>query len=194
MKAVFKNLSATITALAASSVSNGSADDQLTENISVVDPFAGMAFHGLLNDGSLPEYLAGHRSHASHGSHGSHGSHRSSAGSSRPAIPSTPAPRPAPIPRAPASDPLGQQPKPPQTYKPAIPDAPALRNNRELRATVIRQVQSKLKILGYYSGSVDGVMGPMTRDAIDVYKIAKGIPRGGYLDIGTLNALGVRVP
>ena len=50
---------------------------------------------------------------------------------------------------------------------------------------MIRQIQGKLKLLGYYDGTVDGKMGPLTRDAIDVYKIAKG-RRGGYLDMGTL--------
>ena len=198
MKAIFKNLSATISALAASAAAHSAINDPTLESALQLDPYKGLIFHGLLNDGELPEYLAGHRSHSSHGSHGSH---RSSAGSSKPRRSFTPAPAPAPAP-APRvvpkiSDPLGQQPKPPaQTYRPAIPDASALQNNRELRATVIRQIQGKLKLLGYYRGSVDGMMGPMTRDAIDVFKIAKGDsnPRGGYLDIATLNALGIRIP
>jgi len=192
MKTVFKRLSTTISALAASTVAQGAFEDSVSDNAVTIDPYDGLTLHGLVNDGKLPGYLAGHRSHSSHGSHGSHGSHRSSAGSSRPAVPSSPAPRSVPTPKP--SDPLGQPPKPAQTYRPAIPDVPVLQSNKELRATVVQQIQGKLKLLGYYTGAVDGVMGPLTRDAIDVYKIAKGLPRGGYLDMGTLNALGIRIP
>jgi peptidoglycan hydrolase-like protein with peptidoglycan-binding domain len=48
-------------------------------------------------------------------------------------------------------------------------------------------------IQGDYDGSIDGVMGPKTRDAIDLYKIKRGLQRGGYLDKATLDALGVPV-
>ena len=192
MKTVFKRLSTTISAIAASTMAQGAVDNPISDNEVTIDLYDGLTLHGLVNDGKLPEYLAGHRSHSSHGSHGSHGSHRSSAGSSRPAVPSTPPPKLVPAPKP--ADPLGQPPKPAQTYRPSIPDASVLQSNSELRATVIRQIQGKLKLLGYYKGTVDGTMGPLTRDAIDVYKIAKGLPRGGYLDMGTLNALGIRIP
>jgi His-Xaa-Ser repeat protein HxsA len=192
MKSIFKNLSATISALAASAATQGAYDESAGMSVApLADPYKGLTFHGLLNEGALPEYLAAHRSHSSHGSHGSH---RSSAGSSRPSPPPKSVPAPIPAPSVRNSDPLGQQSKPLNVYKPSIPDAAILQSNREFRATVIRQIQNKLKLSGYYKGSADGVMGPMTRDAVDVYKIAKGLPRGGYLDITTLNALGIRIP
>ena len=46
-------------------------------------------------------------------------------------------------------------------------------------------------MLGYYAGAIDGIMGPSTRDAVDLFKISRGLPRGGYLDVDTLNALGI---
>jgi peptidoglycan hydrolase-like protein with peptidoglycan-binding domain len=52
-------------------------------------------------------------------------------------------------------------------------------------------VQLALLLQGDYDGAIDGVMGPATRDAIDIFKIKRGLPRGGYLDKATLDALGV---
>lgn len=142
----------------------------------------------------IPLTLAAHGSHRSHGSHGSHRS--SSGGAARPAprysspVPATPAPRVYPAPEK-QSDPLGQRAKPQDTYNPSIPDASKLAADKELRKRVILQVQMKLTISGEYDGNIDGIMGPATRDAIDIYKIKKGLKRGGYLDLETLNALGI---
>ena len=192
MKKITRALTSAISAaFAVSSIATES--DKSVENTEV-SGFQGLFFDGQANSDDMPMYLAAHKSHSSHGSHGSH---RSSSGSS---------PRPAPIPNYPAptapkpapkqekkSDPLGQQAKPVQTYKPAIPDLPELKNNASARAAVIRRVQLVLMIQGDYDGSIDGVMGPKTRDAIDLYKIKRGLQRGGYLDKATLDALGVPV-
>lgn len=144
----------------------------------------------------VPLFLAQHRSHSSHGSHGSH---RSSSPTPTPRYPvPSPAPAPAPFPAptpppAPKSDPLGQEAKPPQTYKPTAKDDPRLIDNRELRKRVISRVQIILQLFGYYAGAIDGMLGPQTRSAIDVFKIENGLPLGSYLDAETLNAIGVPV-
>ena len=147
---------------------------------------------------SIPLILAAHSSHSSHGSHGSHGSHRSSSGGSGRPVPNYPTPPPVqsqPRPEIPKrkADPLGQRPKPKDSYKPKIPDAKKLTADKELRKRVIMRVQLALYLSGEYTGSVDGILGPQTRDAIDVFKIKNGLKRGGYLDLDTLNALGIPI-
>ncbi len=54
---------------------------------------------------------------------------------------------------------------------------PQLRD--ELDEQYYRDLQSALKSLGYYSGDVDGIVGPMTRGAISAYQTAKGVPANG---------------
>lgn len=78
-------------------------------------------------------------------------------------------------------------------YSPAVPDMAELIENKVLRKQVIVKIQERLKIQGYYNGSLDGIMGPKTMTAIDVFKIAKGLPLGGYLDRQTLDALGAAI-
>lgn len=193
MKRVTKTLTSAISAaFAVTGVGNDA--DEIGDN-SEESSFQGLVFDGQLNSKEVPTFLLAHSSHRSHGSHGSHGSHRSSSGGlARPAPPNPvpPAPVPAPAPtEAPKSDPLGQQPKPKETYKPPIPDHPDLLTNSEMRADVVRRVQLALMLQGDYEGVIDGIMGPETRDAIDIFKIKHGLPRGGYLDKATLDALGV---
>lgn len=150
-------------------------------------PFSKLPIDQSLNT-SVPLTLAAHRSHSSHGSHGSH---RSSS-TPMPSYPSSPSTAPPPA-ASPRSDPLGQPVKPKDTYDPAIPDAQRLKNDKALRKKVIEKVQMVLFLSGDYKGKIDGILGPETRDAIDLYKIKKGLKRGGYLDLETLNALGVSV-
>ena len=85
------------------------------------------------------------------------------------------------------------QPKTPFVYSPAVPDMAGLIENKVLRKQVIVKIQERLKIQGYYSGSLDGVMGPKTMTAIDVFKIAKGYPLGGYLDSKSIDAIGIAI-
>ena len=96
------------------------------------------------------------------------------------------------IPKPPIIKPV-PEPKAPFVYSPTVPDMAELIENKALRTQVIVKIQERLKIQGYYTGSNDGVMGPVTMTAIDVFKIAKGLPLGGYLDRQTLDALGVAV-
>lgn len=49
----------------------------------------------------------------------------------------------------------------------------------DLRKQYYRDVQSALKSLGYYSGDIDGITGPMTRSAISAFQTTQGIPATG---------------
>ena len=53
------------------------------------------------------------------------------------------------------------------------------------------QVQRKLKNLGYYSGSVDGAIGPVTRAAIRGYQGEKGLEITGTIDQALLGSMGL---
>lgn len=147
-----------------------------------------------LNQGE-PLYLAGHRSHSSHSSHrsssgssghsshSSHSSHRSSAGggsgSSRSTTPSY------------NSDPLGEPPSPqyPNKYQ-----SQPLENKKVDRVTLIKRVQLALNLHGYYHGSIDGLMGPQTRAAIQNYRIDNRLKEWGLIDAELLNSLGILAP
>ncbi len=61
----------------------------------------------------------------------------------------------------------------------------------DIDPTIVRGIQTRLKLIGLYEGSVDGVFGPKTALAIDLFKIKNGIPIGEYFDAGTLQALGI---
>jgi His-Xaa-Ser repeat protein HxsA len=193
MKKIFERISAAITVLASGLSVPGSA-------VANSDELKDQGTFGRLTDAirplfsaEVPRFFAGHRSHSSHASHGSH---RSSAGGGvavpRPPPPVPPAPYPPPPPKKKA-DPLGQPAKPESTFKPAQPDIPRLANDPVKRANVIRRIQLFLQLRNAYSGPIDGVLGPSTRDAIDLYKIKQGAPRGGYLDADTLTLFGVSI-
>ncbi|TBW49533.1 His-Xaa-Ser repeat protein HxsA [Marinobacter halodurans] len=139
---------------------------------------------------TTPLYIAGHRSHSSHGSHRSH---RSSSGGYRsystPSYPSTPSSSSSSSGSSSSSrsDPLGQ---------PATPSYTAPKPSHKQvadRTALIMRVQVGLKIMGYYTGTVDGIMGPATRSAIKDYREEKGLPNG-LIDQQLLNALGVAAP
>jgi peptidoglycan hydrolase-like protein with peptidoglycan-binding domain len=55
----------------------------------------------------------------------------------------------------------------------------------------IINIQKRLRTIGIYDGNIDGVMGPKTALAIDVFKIKKGLPLGAELNDATLDALGL---
>jgi len=64
--------------------------------------------------------------------------------------------------------------------------------NQQLSQNTIQSAQQKLQQDGFYkSGQVDGVMGPQTRQAVQRFQQAKGLPSSGQLDQQTLAALGV---
>jgi len=55
---------------------------------------------------------------------------------------------------------------------------------------IIANVQYALQQLGYFSEAVDGVLGPITRDAIADYQLDNGLAVTGAIDRPTLVALG----
>jgi hypothetical protein len=61
-------------------------------------------------------------------------------------------------------------------------------------SATVQAVQTQLFNLGYYSGSIDGVFGPSTRDAIANYQIANHLNVTGSLSPDTIQSLGVIQP
>src|SRR5438874_5072571 len=55
---------------------------------------------------------------------------------------------------------------------------------------IIANVQYALQQLGYFSEAVDGVLGPVTRAAIEDYQVENNLPVTGAIDRPTLVALG----
>ena len=65
-----------------------------------------------------------------------------------------------------------------------VPPAPMVRPD-----PTVQKVQGVLKELGFYSGEVDGIPGPNTQKAIDIYRHKVGLP-GGAIDAALLDQLG----
>ena len=56
---------------------------------------------------------------------------------------------------------------------------------------VIADVQAVLQQMGYYKGEVDGLLGPLTREALAAYQADQGLTATAAIDEPTLNALGM---
>ena len=56
---------------------------------------------------------------------------------------------------------------------------------------VIADVQASLQAQGYYKGEVDGLLGPLTREALTGYQSDNGLYTTAAIDEPTLNALGM---
>ncbi|MBA3609742.1 MAG: peptidoglycan-binding protein [Chthoniobacterales bacterium] len=56
---------------------------------------------------------------------------------------------------------------------------------------VIANVQSALQAQGYYRGEVDGLLGPLTREALTGYQTEHGLYTTAAIDEPTLNSLGM---
>ncbi|MEI8342631.1 MAG: peptidoglycan-binding domain-containing protein [Verrucomicrobiota bacterium] len=52
-------------------------------------------------------------------------------------------------------------------------------------------VQAALRTKGYYTGSLDGIYGPQTADAIRRFQVDNGISMTGKINGDTLKALGL---
>ncbi|MCB1099386.1 MAG: His-Xaa-Ser repeat protein HxsA [Verrucomicrobiae bacterium] len=144
--------------------------------------------------------LAQHRSHQSHSSHSSHRSGTSGRTRSPPPAPApripraTPAPAPTPAPRSsrnesstPPSSILPSSPATtPQTLLSPNSTAPAP-SATQIRTTIM-QVQISLLAAGYYDGEIDGIIGPMTRDAIERYQRDNGMAVTGTITPEVLDA------
>lgn len=55
----------------------------------------------------------------------------------------------------------------------------------------IKKVQETLRDKGYYSGKIDGRMGPQTREGIRQYQKSENLPVTGHLDAETSGKFGV---
>lgn len=61
------------------------------------------------------------------------------------------------------------------------------------RGTVVKQIQTRLKSWGYYKGTVDGVYGTKTTEAVRLFQRKNRLRADGVVGTRTLAALGIRV-
>lgn len=112
--------------------------------------------------------------------------------------------RPAPVPGAPIpgqTQNLSNDPDPVDHLNGLLlsrnPQAQSNQLNFPLRSDVrysnreVANVQQDLRRLGYYTGMVDGILGPETEAAIQRYQVAHDQPVTGLLDSGMLSQLGI---
>jgi peptidoglycan hydrolase-like protein with peptidoglycan-binding domain len=71
-------------------------------------------------------------------------------------------------------------------YQPVAPPSAAPRVEP---SASVRDAQQQLRQLGYYSGDVDGLMGPATEQAILRFQRAQGLDASGQLNTATADAL-----
>jgi len=69
-------------------------------------------------------------------------------------------------------------------------DATAVSKNGS-RGEEVRKIQTKLKNWGYYNGSVDGVYGWQTENAVRSFQKKNGLTADGVAGVKTLNAMGI---
>lgn len=60
------------------------------------------------------------------------------------------------------------------------------------RGEEVKQIQSKLKAWGYYSGNVDGIYGAQTYEAVKAFQRKNGLSADGIAGSQTLGALGIQ--
>jgi len=60
-----------------------------------------------------------------------------------------------------------------------------------MKDTTVRRVQDMLRSAGFDPGPSDGRAGPRTLDALNAYQRSKGLPEDRYLNLQTLQSLGV---
>lgn len=60
------------------------------------------------------------------------------------------------------------------------------------RGVEVKQVQQALKNKGYYGGTVDGIFGTQTKNAVIRFQRAKGLTADGIVGSATLKALGLK--
>jgi hypothetical protein len=71
-------------------------------------------------------------------------------------------------------------------------DAPIYVGHRaEPPDRVIADVQAELQQMGYYTGEVDGLLGPLTREALTAYQADQGLTATAVIDEPTLDSLGM---
>jgi His-Xaa-Ser repeat protein HxsA len=132
--------------------------------------------------------------HRSHSSHSSHGSHRSSSGGgyggySAPRI-YTP---PPPTRNYDSTPPSSILPSSPSVAPKAAPADPAASRLAEKFKDTVRVVQLALQAYGYYTGAIDGVVGPDTSTAISKMQADYGLKVTGTVTPEVLGALKITI-
>ena len=126
-----------------------------------------------------PILLAGHGSHRSHSSHSSH---RSSSGGGVYYPPTTVYSPPPPPPPPPP-------PRPSRFLETPSPDVVVESGYTQ----IVMRVQSGLKAYGYYTGNIDGQVGPETRAAITRFQTDFSLSVTGTITPEVLRALSIKV-
>ena len=54
---------------------------------------------------------------------------------------------------------------------------------------LVTEIQTELQRRGYYQGALDGLIGPMTRTAVEQFELDSGLPPTGNVGSGLLNEL-----
>lgn len=115
--------------------------------------------------------LAGHSSHVSHASHASH---RSSTGGYSAPLYTPPTLRAAPAVRL---------------FDP--PATKVLPGNAAKFTNIVMQVQVALLSFGYYDGAIDGVIGPLAKDALKRFQTDYSLKVTGTVTPEVLDKLGI---
>jgi peptidoglycan hydrolase-like protein with peptidoglycan-binding domain len=77
---------------------------------------------------------------------------------------------------------------------PAPPRRPALvlRVTRPaMRGALVKEVQRRLRALGFHAGPIDGIYGPQTAAAVQGFQMSEGLVSDGEVGRVTARALGV---
>lgn len=68
-------------------------------------------------------------------------------------------------------------------------DVPAA--NLPLNSTAVRNIQSRLRTLGFYTGGIDGMWGPGTQRGLERFQQSQGLQPNGQATPATIQALGL---
>lgn len=76
--------------------------------------------------------------------------------------------------------------------KPVIKKVAVKKAVKSLSASTVKAVQQTLSKDGLYKGKIDGMIGPMTTNAVKAFQKKKGLKVDGIIGPKTLKALGVK--
>lgn len=76
----------------------------------------------------------------------------------------------------------------------AMPEARAVVYRQGSTGDMVRQIQTRLKNWGYYTGNVDGIYGSKTVAGVKYFQRKNGLAVDGICGTKTLAALGIRAP
>ncbi|MCO6418088.1 peptidoglycan-binding protein [Siccirubricoccus sp. KC 17139] len=71
------------------------------------------------------------------------------------------------------------------------PGTPAAQATEPLSQRAVRNVQRRLRVLGFYRGELDGAWGAGTQSAIERFQQGRGLQATGQLNPATISALGL---